>query len=79
MRPVADASGQNPHQFNVRDLAEVVRQIPVDHLVVTPVQEPMNPLDRIQRASFRPVAVLFRLQVRLENRCQRAGRRGENC
>ena len=67
--------GKGLHQLRVGDLAEVVRQIRVDHLLVARVQQPMNALHGIQRATARSIGILFRTQVRFENRRQHQRRR----
>ena len=73
--PVAHASGDGPEQFRVRDLTEVVRQIRVYHLPVARVQQPVHAPDRVMRAPARPVRILFRWQVGLEDRRQHQHRR----
>ena len=60
---------------DVRDLAVVVRQVGVHHLPVAGVQQPMYAHDRALRVSARPVRILLRLQVGLENRRQHQHRR----
>ena len=66
--PVAHASGDGPEQFRVRDLTEVVRQVGVHHLPVARVQQPVHAVDSVVRVSARPVRILLRLQVGLEDR-----------
>ena len=51
----------------MRNLAVVVRQVSVHHLPVAGVQQPVHALDRVMRASARPVGVLLRLQVGFED------------
>ena len=52
----------------MRNLAEVVGQIAIDHLVMPPVQEAVNASYRVMGAPLRPVGVLLRLQVGFEYR-----------
>ena len=54
----------------MRNLAEVVRQIRVDHLLVAGVQQSMHVIDGIECTSSRPVGVLLRRQVHFEYRRQ---------
>ena len=68
--PVAHASRDAPQQVRVRDLAEVIRQIAVHDIPVTGVRQPMHVAHCVERASAFPVGVLFRLQVRFEDRRQ---------
>ena len=73
--PVAHTPRHALHQLSVRYLAEIVGEVRIDHLMVAPVQQPMDPPHRVLRASSRPVRVLLRLQVRLEYRLQHQHRR----
>ena len=54
----------------MRNFAEVVGQVTIDHLVAPPVQEAVNAFHRVVGAALRPVGVLLRLQVRFEYRLQ---------
>ena len=72
---VAHAPRDALHQLRVRYLAEVVREVRINHFVAAPVQQTMDPSDRVLGASSRPVSVLLRLQVRLEDRRQHQHRR----
>ena len=67
---VAHAPGNAPDQLGVRDLAEVVGQVTVDHLIAPPVQEAMHAVYRVVGASSRPIGILLRLQVGFEYRLQ---------
>ena len=73
--PVAHAAGDGPEQVGVRNLAVVVRQVGVHHLPVARRQQPVNAPDRVMRAPARPIGVLLRLQVGLEDRRQHQRRR----
>ena len=73
--PVAHAAGDGPEQVGVRNLAVVVRQVGVHHLAMARRQQPVHTLDRVMRAPARPVGVLLRLQVGLEDRRQHQHRR----
>ena len=68
IRPSLTAPGEALQKLRVRDLAEVVGQIAIDHLVVPPVQEANDAVHRVVGAPLRPVGVLLRLQVRFEYR-----------
>ena len=59
----------------MRNLAEVVGQIAVDHLVVPRIQQAVDAFHRVVGAPLRPVGVLLRLQVRFEYRLQHQQRR----
>ena len=52
--------------INSACLAEVVREVRIDHFVAAPVQQAVDPPDRVLGASSRPVSILLRLQIRLE-------------
>ena len=67
---VAHAPGHAPQQFGMRNLAEVVRQIGIHHLVAPAVQQAVDAVHRVVRAASRPVGVLLLLQVRFDNRRQ---------
>ena len=59
----------------MRNLAEVVRQVRVNHLLVACVQQSMRALDGIVCAPTRTIGVLLRCQVRFEDRRQHQHRR----
>ncbi len=67
--PCSDASGRRSASDRVRVRGRV------DHLVAARVQQAVDPPDRVLGASSRPVSVLLRLQVRLEDRRQNQHRR----
>ena len=73
--PVAHAAGDGPEQVGVRNLAVVVRQVGVHHLPMARRQQPVHAPDRVMRAPARPIGVLLRLQVGLEDRRQHQHRR----
>ena len=52
----------------MRDFAEVVGQVTIDHLVVPRVQEAVHASYRVMGAPPRPVGVLLRSQVGFEYR-----------
>jgi len=54
----------------MRDRVEIFRQIGVDNVGVTPADQPVRFLDRIDRATTRPIAISAVLEVRLEDRLQ---------
>ena len=70
IRSVAHAPGNTLHQLGVRYLAEVVREVRINHFVAAPVQPTMDPSDRVLGASGPAGIRLLRLQVRLEDRRQ---------
>ena len=73
--PVADAPREALQKLGVRNLAEVVGQVALDHLVVPRVQQAVDALHRVMGAALRPIGVLLRLQVRFEYRLQYQQRR----
>ena len=68
--PVADAPGHRGHQLPMRDAVEVTTQIGIDHLGIARLQQRLGVPQGIPGAAFRPVGVLLRLQVGLEDRLQ---------
>ena len=68
MRPVANATGYALDELDMRDFAEVIGQVTIDHLLVPPVQEAMDAVHRVMGAPPRPIGVLLRLQVGFEYR-----------
>ena len=68
--PIADAARQRFDEFGVRDAVEVAGQIGIDHLGMPRVHMPMDLPDGVQGTVVRPVGVLLRLQVGLEDRLQ---------
>ena len=68
--PVAHATGDALHQLGMRDAVKVTRQVRIDDVLMTGVQQPMDRSYRILRPAFYPVSVLLRLQVRFENGLQ---------
>src|SRR5262249_39005039 len=66
--PITDAPSHRLHEFRVRDAVEIPAQVRVDHLRMPLDHQPLHLLDGIQRAAPRPVGILLRLQVRLEDR-----------
>ena len=72
---VAYAPGDGPKQVAVWDMTEVVRQVGVHHLPMARRQQPMHAPDRVIRVPARPIGVLLRLQVGLEDGRQQQHRR----
>ncbi len=68
--PIADPTSHRLHQFGVRDAVEVTAQVRIDHFRMPRSAARRPSTTACQGTSPRPVGVLFRLQVGLEDRFQ---------
>ncbi len=72
---INNTAGNRLHQLPVWDGIEILAQIGIDHIGVTPPKQGQHQLDRLGRTASRPIAVRRRFQVRLEDRLQHQLRR----
>ena len=65
--PIGNAPGDTLHQFGMRNAVKVPRQVRVDDMLVSSVQEPMNRFYRVLRSPLCPICKLLWLQIGLED------------
>jgi hypothetical protein len=68
--PINDTPRKRQHQFGMRNAAKVVREVGVDDVRLTTVQELFNLDRRLLGIAARPVGVLFGRKVGFEDRCE---------
>ena len=61
-------TGYRLEKLGMRNTIEVATKICVNNFLMASIDQLVDTFDGIQRAAVSPVGVLFRLQVRLENR-----------
>ncbi len=67
---VADATGHRFQKLRVRDTIEIPAQVRIHHLRVPGIHQRMDVANRVLGTSTRPVGVLLRREVGLEDRLQ---------
>ena len=68
IRPSLMHRAKTLHQFGMGNLAVIISQITVQHLVMPPVHKGIDTFCRVIGAPLRPIGVLLRLQARFEDR-----------
>ena len=66
-RSVDDPSSHRPHKLGMWNAIEVAAEIRIHNLPMTRVDQHVDVLDCVQRAAVRPIGILLRLQVGLED------------
>src|SRR3954451_19866592 len=73
---IDEAASDREHQLMMRNGIEILAQIGIDHVGVALPKQDQHRLDRIARATFRPIAERARVQIRFEDRLQHQFRGG---
>ena len=75
-RSVDDSAGHRLEKLSMWKTIEVATQICVNHFSIPGVDQLVDLSHRVQCAAIPPVGVLFRLQIRLEDRLEYQDCRG---
>ena len=67
-RSVDDPSSHRPHKLGMGNTIKVAAEIRINDLIMSCVDQLVDVLYCVQRAAVRPIGILFRLQVGLEDR-----------